>query len=199
MAARQSIGGDLAAALDAVSVPTHVIDPSGVVRWQNAASRRLVGDVCGRHYTTVGAPEDVRRARERFMRAVGSGRVRDQEMTAIGADGGRLKVELSSVPLRDGHHLVGIFGQAVNVERDEPPPPLPELTPRQVEVLGLLERGYSTHQIASELHLSVETVRNHVARILRALGVHTRLEAVVVSQSRSRRINENEEMVSTAQ
>jgi PAS domain S-box-containing protein len=191
MAARQSIGGDLAAALDAVSVPTHIVDPSGIVRWQNAASRRLVGDVCGRHYTTVVAPEDVRRARERFTRAVASGRVRDQEMTAIGADGGRLKVELSSVPLRDGHHLVGIFGQAVSVERDEPTPPLPELTPRQVEVLGLLERGHSTHQIASELHLSIETVRNHVARILRALDVHTRLEAVVVSQSRSGRINEH--------
>jgi PAS domain S-box-containing protein len=192
MAAPQPIGGDLATALDAVSVPTHVVDPSGIVRWQNAASRRLVGDVCGRHYTTVVAPEDVRRARERFMRAVAGGRIRDQEMTAIGADGGRLKVELSSVPLRDGHHLVGIFGQAVSVERDEPTPPLPELTPRQVEVLGLLERGHSTRQIAGELHLSVETVRNHVARILRALGVHTRLEAVVVSRSRSRRINENE-------
>jgi DNA-binding NarL/FixJ family response regulator len=42
----------------------------------------------------------------------------------------------------------------------------------------LLERGWSTDQIARELHLSPETVRNHVRRLLRALGAHTRLEAV---------------------
>jgi DNA-binding NarL/FixJ family response regulator len=44
----------------------------------------------------------------------------------------------------------------------------------------LLEHGRSTEQIAEELHLSVETVRNHIRAILRALGVHSRLEAVSV-------------------
>jgi DNA-binding NarL/FixJ family response regulator len=50
--------------------------------------------------------------------------------------------------------------------------------------LALLERGRSTEQIAAELHLSVETVRNHIRAILRALGVHSRLEAVAVSHQR---------------
>jgi DNA-binding NarL/FixJ family response regulator len=50
--------------------------------------------------------------------------------------------------------------------------------------LGLLERGRSTEQIAAELHLSVETVRNHIRAILQALGVHSRLEAVAVSHQR---------------
>ena len=43
-------------------------------------------------------------------------------------------------------------------------------------------KGLSTGQIAKELHLSTETVRNHVRHLLRALGVHTRLEAVAVAQ-----------------
>ena len=66
---------------------------------------------------------------------------------------------------------------------DAPAPPIPpNLTPRQAEVLHLLQRGRSTHQIAEELHLSAETVRNHVRYLLRALGVNTRLEAVAASR-----------------
>ena len=57
-------------------------------------------------------------------------------------------------------------------------PPPSQLTARQVEVLRLLEKGRSTRQIAAELHLTPETVRDHVRKIFRALGVHSRLEAV---------------------
>lgn len=56
------------------------------------------------------------------------------------------------------------------------------LTPRQAEVLRLLERGRSTAQIAVELHLSRETVRNHVKNLLHAVGVSSRLEAVAVAR-----------------
>ena len=48
-------------------------------------------------------------------------------------------------------------------------------------MLRLLEHGRRTHDIASELNLSVETVRNHIRHILRALGVHSRLEAVALA------------------
>jgi DNA-binding NarL/FixJ family response regulator len=48
-------------------------------------------------------------------------------------------------------------------------------------VLALLERGHTTKQIAEELHLSIETVRNHVKRLLVTLGAHTRLEAVAIA------------------
>jgi DNA-binding NarL/FixJ family response regulator len=61
---------------------------------------------------------------------------------------------------------------------DEASPPPAHLTPRQAEVLRHLEAGRSTKQIAQELHVSTETVRNHVRHLLRALGVTTRLEAV---------------------
>lgn len=57
------------------------------------------------------------------------------------------------------------------------------LTPRQTEVLALLLKGLPNKLIARELNLSVETVKDHVAAVLRALGVSTRTQAVLaVSQ-----------------
>jgi DNA-binding NarL/FixJ family response regulator len=50
------------------------------------------------------------------------------------------------------------------------------------EVLRLLEHGHSTKQIAAELTLSQETVRNHVRHVLHALGVHSRLEGVALAR-----------------
>ena len=57
------------------------------------------------------------------------------------------------------------------------------LTPRQTDVLALLLKGYSNKLIARELNLSVETVKDHVAAVLRTLGVSSRTQAVLaVSQ-----------------
>lgn len=57
------------------------------------------------------------------------------------------------------------------------------LTPRQTEVLALILRGLPNKLIARELGLSVDTVKDHVAAVLRVLGVTTRTQAVLaVSQ-----------------
>lgn len=57
------------------------------------------------------------------------------------------------------------------------------LTPRQSEVLQLLLQGLPNKLIARQLNLSVETVKDHVAAVLRALGVSSRTQAVLaVSQ-----------------
>jgi DNA-binding NarL/FixJ family response regulator len=50
------------------------------------------------------------------------------------------------------------------------------LTPREADVLGLLQRGRSNAEIAASLHVSVETVRTHARHIYRKLGVRTRRE-----------------------
>jgi PAS domain S-box-containing protein len=159
-----------------------VIDTSGVIRWVNAAGRKLVGDVRGRQFTSVVAPEETLRARELFARkVVGAAQVTDAGLVVLDPAGNRIAVEVSSVPLRDGDHVVGVFGQVSEiVEEPHEHPDLP-LTPRQAEVLDLLERGRTTTQIAEELHLSVETVRNHIRGILRATGTHSRLEAVAIA------------------
>ena len=57
------------------------------------------------------------------------------------------------------------------------------LTPRQTDVLALLLQGLPNKLIARELNLSVETVKDHVAAVLRALNVSSRTQAVLaVSQ-----------------
>lgn len=170
-------------ALERARVPAYAIDRYGIVRWVNPAARQVVGDVRGRHMTSVLAPEERRRGHEIFMRnLLGSPEGSDNRGVLLNAEGERIEAELSAIPLESGGHVIGVFGQIKHVEEDAPLPPIPHLTPRQHEVLRLLERGRSTAQIASELHLSAETVRNHIRHILSALGVHSRLEAVAVAR-----------------
>ena len=179
-----AIPGDVRGAIEQVGVPAYVIDPTGVIRWMNGAAKRLVGDACGRQFTSVVAPEETRRARELFARKIaGVEKVTDTSVVVVDPDGGRTTVEISSVALVEGHRVVGVFGQISDIEVVPAHPVPPHLTPRQVEVLRLLQSGRSTQQIAQELHLSTETVRNHVRRLLSALGVHTRLEAVAIARS----------------
>jgi PAS domain S-box-containing protein len=179
----KAMGADVEHALEHVNVPSYVIDRVGIVRWMNRAARALVGERVGRQFTSVVAPEDTRRARELFARKiVGNTEVTDASLVVLGPDGARVAVEISSVPLRHGDHVVGVFGQVSDVLEEPQPHPELHLTPRQAEVLRLLERGRSTTQIAEELQLSRETVRNHVRHLLHALGASSRLEAVAVAR-----------------
>lgn len=183
VAGLRDIGGDVESALERVSVPSYVIDPHGIIRWVNPAARRLVGDVRGRQFTSVVSAEETRRAREVFARNIaGTQRQHDHEVVLMDSEGERVSVEISSVPLYSGERIVGVFGQVVDVDEEQPPLAHPHLTPRQTEVLRLLERGRSTEQIAGELNLSRETVRNHIRHLLRSLGVHSRLEAVALAR-----------------
>ncbi len=56
---------------------------------------------------------------------------------------------------------------------------LTELSPREHEVLLQLAKGRSNAEIATELTVSVETVKSHVAEVLRTLGLRDRIQAVV--------------------
>jgi PAS domain S-box-containing protein len=183
MSSLEAIGADVEDALERVRVPAYVIDRHGIIRWINTAAENLVGDVRGQQMTSVLAPEERPRGREIFTRnLMGPPEGSDNRGVFLGADGARIEMEVSGVPLMRGGHVIGVFGQVKDVEENQDAvPPHPSLTPRQAQVLGLLEKGHSTEQIANELHLSVETVRNHIRGIFRNLGVRSRLEAVALA------------------
>ena len=175
--------GDVEESLEHINVPSYVLDEYGNIRWMNPAAERLVGDVRGKLFTSVVAPEEKRRAQEEFAKKVyGTATTTDASVVVVDDAGNRLMVEVHSVRLREGDRVVGVFGQLDHEPLTEPVAALAALTPRQTEVLRLLEYGRSTNQIAEELHLSRETVRNHIRHILKALGVHSRLEAVALAR-----------------
>jgi PAS domain S-box-containing protein len=183
VAGRPSVDGNIQQALDNVGVPSYIVDTTGIVRWINEAAERLLGDVRGRQFTSVVAPEDNRRARELFTQKVlGAAPSTDADGVLVSTTGTRVAVEISAVPLKSGERVVGVFGLISETEDARALPPDPRLTPRQLEVLHLLEQGRSTKQIAAELHLSSETVKNHMRGLFRALGVNSRLEAVAAAR-----------------
>lgn len=56
-----------------------------------------------------------------------------------------------------------------------------DLTEREVGVLRLAAQGLSNKEIAEQLFLSVNTVRNHMQRVLNKLGAHSKLEATAIA------------------
>jgi PAS domain S-box-containing protein len=178
-----AVGGDVEQALVGVPVPSYVLDTHGIVRWINPAAERVLGDVRGRHFTSVVGLEDRARAQELFAsKVLGTTLATEASAVLVSNDGTRVVLEVSAVPLKGGERIVGVLGLLTGTPDEHASAPPAQLTPRQAEVLRHLEQGRSTKQIAQELHVSTETVRNHVRHLMRALGVNTRLEAVAVAR-----------------
>ncbi|MFL5928347.1 MAG: LuxR C-terminal-related transcriptional regulator [Gaiellaceae bacterium] len=168
-------------ALDQLPMPTWITDTRGHVRWANAAVHSVFGSTLGLHFSSVVARECVNEARELFARTVlGSADATVQKAVLRRRDV-RLAVEMTSVPLRAEGTAIGVLtifrpNDPTPTARREPPP---HLTPRQHETLEHLAHGLSTPEIAARMQVAEETARNHVRALLRELGVHSRLEAVV--------------------
>ncbi len=98
-----------------------------------------------------------------------------RQMLAFGATACLAK----STEARDVLHAIHLASRGLHVlppaavdARDAVGPDL--LTPREAEVLELLQSGRSNAEIAQILHVGIETVRTHARRIYRKLGVRTR-------------------------
>jgi NarL family two-component system response regulator LiaR len=86
-----------------------------------------------------------------------------------------------STQARDVLHAIHLASRGLHVLPRSPDPVLSavgpdQLTPREADVLELLQDGNSNAEIAAMLHVSVETVRTHARHIYRKLGVRTRRE-----------------------
>jgi PAS domain S-box-containing protein len=167
-------------ALEALRVPLAVVDRGGRLRWLNRGATDVVGDRVGEPFSAVIAPEDRETACSYFARKVeGAAESTTYSMTLIAKGGERVPVRVSSVPLWEDDEIVGVFGIAWPVGLGGDGPAAPALTARQHETLELLADGLGTAEIAQRLGVAEETARNHVRALLGALGVHSRLEAVV--------------------
>ncbi|MFI6476956.1 LuxR C-terminal-related transcriptional regulator [Nonomuraea sp. NPDC050663] len=117
------------------------------------------------------------------------------EAIKAGATGYLLKdVQLDEVPdaVRGVHEgqslinpamaakLINEFASMSRKEAERPPQlPVPRLTEREMEVLRLVAKGMNNREIAKQLFISENTVKNHVRNILDKLQLHSRMEAVV--------------------
>ncbi len=75
--------------------------------------------------------------------------------------------------------LLSEFAALSRASETRPSLQVPRLTDREVQVLGLVARGMGNREIAAELFISENTVKNHVRNILEKLQLHSRMEAVM--------------------
>jgi PAS domain S-box-containing protein len=175
--------------IDRLSIPASLHDVEGRFLHLNAAGERASGfssaKMRGRTILDPVPPESRAAVLAQFRQAVDTGEPTDFETRFVDGNGEVRGVRAQHLPLFEGDSVVGVLILAYNVRQPhEPTTPgaSAKLTRRQQQVLELIASGSSTTEIASDLTLSVETVRNHLRRILHELDAHTRVEAVATAQ-----------------
>ena len=119
--------------------------------------------------TTFGTADDVAKALE------------------IGAAGALMKTSDESEIIAS-IRTVASGGRAVSDEIKrliEENPPAPSLTPRQLEILNSMSRGYSNAEIAEVFGINEFTVREHIVNIMAKLDASNRTEAVAIALRKS--------------
>jgi PAS domain S-box-containing protein len=175
--------------VDRLSVPATLHDARGRFLHMNAAAERASGfsnaKMRGRSLTDPVPPDARAVVAAQFRRAVERREPTDFETVFVDGSGQVRGVRAQHLPLLEGDAVVGVLILAYDVRAQREPVVLdakPRLTGRQQEVLELVASGLSTTEIAEELSISIETVRNHLRRILHELDAHTRVEAVATAQ-----------------
>jgi PAS domain S-box-containing protein len=130
-----------------INVPSLISNRDGLVTWQNEAASNTLGDLRGKAFTDIVAPEYVPTVRRQLARKLRGVPVTDYEVEIFTPDGRRRQVEISSVPIRGGDDCQAVFGVVLPARQPVKQGKV-ELTPRQREVLGYLAAGASTADIA---------------------------------------------------
>ena len=176
--------------VDSLAVPASLHDVDGrfvhINHAAELASGRTNAQMRGGHFRDALPAEARASVEEHFRRAVELGEPADFETPFVDAAGHLRGARAQHLPLRDGDDIVGVLILAFEVRRLPSEllslQPRPELTLRQRQTLDLVASGLSTAEIAAELSLSPETVRNHLRSLFRELHAHTRAEAIANAQ-----------------
>jgi DNA-binding CsgD family transcriptional regulator len=185
------IGAPVLEALECVELLAYIFDRKGKLCWASTSLTRLIGDRVGQSFLNIVSPDMRQWAKSQFARKVVGGEATAYNLTVFDSAGRRTQLSVRSTPLRQANReIVGVLGFAMPEEERQAGQherivvDNVELTPRQTEVLRLLGEGLSTEAIARRLGIAVETARNHIRGVLRGLGVHSRLEAVIEGRER---------------
>jgi DNA-binding CsgD family transcriptional regulator len=149
---------------------TRVEGRSDPARWQAAVDAFSYGNVYA-----------VACCQWRLAEALAATGERDQAAAAARA-AHATATRLGAVPLRSALEALAGRGRLDLGVRLPAQPKLAGLTPRELEVLGLLVEGRSNRQIAEQLFISGKTASVHVTNLLAKLGVHSRLEAAAAAR-----------------
>ncbi len=118
------------------------------------------------------------------VRAGASGYLlKDQPAEQVAAALRAVAAGQSMIPPSMAAQLIQEFGRLSR--RSEQPQPGPHLTDRELEVLRWVARGAANKEIARELFISENTVKNHVRNILEKLQLHSRVEAATYAVRRN--------------
>lgn len=171
--------------------PLFVLDEGlRIVAWNAAveeltgiAAEEAVGEPCWR--VLAGVAEDgavVCHAGCALARETLKRRAYSSQSLLVRTTSGRRRVTVSTITAGAGREPQLLL-HLLRPQPADPPVPsareVEQLTPRQLEVLELLGDGKDAREIAATLGVTVATIRTHIRHILRALGVHTQLAAVV--------------------
>ncbi len=129
------------------------------------------------------AGPDAPRARANLMQATLEARTALEEAVAATAAATQ-RVRSVTAALEDALVLLAETGPASAASPARPLPPAPHveaLSPREREVLALVAEGRSNKAIATELYVSPNTIKTHVASLLNKLRAETRVQLAVIA------------------
>lgn len=152
---RERVDAELRRALEtcaSIDLDYRIVRPDGRVRHLHGRAE-VIADTDGRPVRMTGTAQDVTEVRATAA-----------ALQQTAADLGRRAAELQRVTLPPSRSR-DEFARA--------------LTPRQLEILGLVGEGLSNAEIAARLFVDESTVKWHVRNILRVLGVANRSQAIV--------------------
>lgn len=201
----------LAALFDTSADGVYVVDVDQRIVYWNAAATEMTGEgaeaLIGRRcYEVVGGVDFAGRCIckqdcQTIVRVRRGEAVPDYDVLCRAFPGRRLLINISIMPARvagfehalavhifrdvSGRHICDPLDPSLVAALEQMGPPddavAPALTAREGEVLRLLAAGSSVRDIAKELVVTPNTVRNHIENLMGKLGAHGRLQAIAIA------------------